>query len=672
MPSPTWTLSQPGGAGVGIVNDELLAVREGVAVQLSAAASASYAWAVVDAPAGEAAIASATSQVASWTPAALGYARRVRLRLTTPDGSRILVAEVSKNAAGTTVGRGYVVPAFGERKRESANGKGAQSVFARFRAALVFDVDAAFARIVSLEEGGVGGGASESYVDDAVMTEALSRAAADAALSARIAAAEPTDLTGSINNAAAQAFAAMTGGPIAVGEDSARVYRIALSFNHGTLGAGETATTPAHATEVVRVIAWRDGSSPPTFIVEGGTDALPWTVDAEAGVGASHGVDFQPLASGDGWTLEARKGGVSANAGTIDIRARVTPESANIPWTSDTAPSFSVLHPEGESGAVEFADMAAAVATASSAGVAWDVNGDDGGLWGVAAAGHIQLTAGEIAITGSSIAIGTTAGNGVTVGNTTGSTYLIGATCNLGTGAGNVTTAGNTTGVTEVTGSTTRIKSAGDVVLRPTGATTDTLKVAVVAAETKITCPAGQNIRCVAGSNLVLEGTDGLYENVGGVAKVVHTASYSSHTNGTIYETCTTAAGHQVGDAVGPRQTTRVAAASTTSATTADQVLDTITITAPSTFESGVRRVTGEILAWRTTGEVMVVEIDQVWKNAAGTGTQVSAKANVTSGDALGTVSLVSSGTGFNVCCTPAAATSTRWAANIRVSRFGA
>jgi hypothetical protein len=673
MPSPTWTLSQPGGAGVGIVNDELLAVREGVAVQLSAAASASYAWAVVDAPAGEAAIASATSQVASWTPAALGYARRVRLRLTTPDGSRILVAEVSKNAAGTTVGRGYVVPAFGERKRESANGKGAQSVFARFRAALVFDVDAAFARIVSLEEGGVGGGASESYVDDAVMTEALSRAAADAALSARIAAAEPTDLTGSINNAAAQAFAAMTGGPIAVGEDSARVYRIALSFNHGTLGAGETATTPAHATEVVRVIAWRDGSSPPTFIVEGGTDALPWTVDAEAGVGASHGVDFQPLASGDGWTLEARKGGVSANAGTIDIRARVTPESANIPWTSDTAPSFSVLHPEGESGAVEFADMAAAVATASSAGVAWDVNGDDGGLWGVAAAGHIQLTAGEIAITGSSIAIGTTAGNGVTVGNTTGSTYLIGATCNLGTGAGNVTTAGNTTGVTEVTGSTTRIKSAGDVVLRPTGHSTDACAWQVASGYARwyagssgitglaLASPSNATY-CLIDNGQFFVSAGGTGINLVGAGSVQLVSTASSATLGALgVASIDNGSGvfvrrYGVGvERIGIRTPADVGTAST-----ARVVLATIPI--PT---GAMRRLRASVKGWPAGAAGGAWTVDVHVENVGGSLTKYAETiALVTGTQNLGTVDVTINGTNIEIGVTPAAASSRTWHAN--------
>jgi hypothetical protein len=483
-----------------------------------------------------------------------------------------------------------------------------------------------------------------------------------AALATRITAVEPIYRELTVNFASAQAYATMqiggAGTAITQAASTATLYEMVLTVDHGTLDAAED-ILPANATRVIHFVAWRNLLSACAFVYDADEDDAPWNVAD---------VEFQLVDVSGDFAPQARKDTASTYTGSATARAYLRARST-IPWTADTSPTLEMFG--GAGGAVTFASMAAAVATAGG-GVAWEVNGDDGGLWGVVATGHVQLTAGEIAITGSSIAIGTTAGNGVTVGNTTGSTYLIGATCNLGTGAGNVTTAGNTTGVTEVTGSTTRIKSAGDVVLRPTGATTDTLKVAVVAAETKITCPAGQNIRCVAGSNLVLEGTDGLYENVGGVAKVVHTASYSSHTNGTIYETCTTAAGHQVGDAVGPRQTTRVAAASTTSATTADQVLDTITITAPSTFESGVRRVTGEILAWRTTGEVMVVEIDQVWKNAAGTGTQVSAKANVTSGDALGTVSLVSSGTGFNVCCTPAAATSTRWAANIRVSRFGA
>lgn len=157
-----------------------------------------------------------------------------------------------------------------------------------------------------------------------------------------------------------------------------------------------------------------------------------------------------------------------------------------------------------------------------------------------------------------------------------------------------------------------------------------------------------------------------------GTGAITATAgTYISQIAPTIYHTLSNAAGLQIGDAVGARQRIRTPAAITTTATTADQVLDTILITVASAFESGIRRIEGEVIAWRTTGETMVVEIDQVWKNVGGTGTLVSAKANVTSGDALGTVAFVSSGTGVSVCCTPAAATSTRWVFNGRESRYG-
>lgn len=150
--APNWTPSQPAGAGAGTLNDELLGCYEGQPVNLTAAAAASYSWTFVAGPSGEnVTIVSPGAQVATWTPTALGITRRVRIRLTTPGGSRILALEVSKNSAGATIGLGLPIPAFGERVRESANGGGAWSVFERMRSGLVSFIGGLLADVVALD-----------------------------------------------------------------------------------------------------------------------------------------------------------------------------------------------------------------------------------------------------------------------------------------------------------------------------------------------------------------------------------------------------------------------------------------------------------------------------------------------------------------------------------------
>lgn len=131
-----FTISQAGGAGAGTLNTELLAVWGGLVLQLDAAAAAAYSWTILDKPHGAVAtIVSPTAQNATLTPDDLPG--RWRIQLTTPDGSRVLVFEVTKTVAGVVYNFGLgVTPAHLERPSE-AGGRGAARVFERFRASLL-------------------------------------------------------------------------------------------------------------------------------------------------------------------------------------------------------------------------------------------------------------------------------------------------------------------------------------------------------------------------------------------------------------------------------------------------------------------------------------------------------------------------------------------------------
>lgn len=131
-----FTISQAGGAGAGTLNTELLAVWGGLVLQLDAAAAAAYSWTILDKPHGAVAtIVSPTAQNATLTPDELPG--RWRIQLTTPDGTRVLVFEVTKTVAGVVYNFGLgVTPAHLERPSE-AGGRGAARVFERFRASLL-------------------------------------------------------------------------------------------------------------------------------------------------------------------------------------------------------------------------------------------------------------------------------------------------------------------------------------------------------------------------------------------------------------------------------------------------------------------------------------------------------------------------------------------------------
>jgi hypothetical protein len=105
----------------------------------------------------------------------------------------------------------------------------------------------------------------------------------------------------------------------------------------------------------------------------------------------------------------------------------------------------------------------------------------------------------------------------------------------------NVVKAGTTSNPTEVVGSTTTVKSAGDINWRPTGATTDSLKVAVVSSETKLTTPAAQGWRNVSGGNYITDtgAGNGNYSCVNGIVKCLHDPTATTITNASISLTAT-------------------------------------------------------------------------------------------------------------------------------------
>jgi hypothetical protein len=76
------------------------------------------------------------------------------------------------------------------------------------------------------------------------------------------------------------------------------------------------------------------------------------------------------------------------------------------------------------------------------------------------------------------------------------------------------------------------LAAGGDINLRPTGASTDAFKVAIVSTETKITTPAGQNSRWVAGGLGIFEGTGGVYLNASGAGKFVAIAGGATTISG--------------------------------------------------------------------------------------------------------------------------------------------
>jgi hypothetical protein len=484
-----------------------------------------------------------------------------------------------------------------------------------------------------------------------------------AALATRITAVEPIYRELTVNFASAQAYATMqiggAGTAITQAASTATLYEMVLTVDHGTLDAAED-ILPANATRVIHFVAWRNLLSACAFVYDADEDDAPWNVAD---------VEFQLVDVSGDFAPQARKDTASTYTGSATARAYLRARST-IPWTADTSPTLEMFG--GAGGAVTFASMAAAVATAGG-GVAWEVNGDDGGLWGVVATGHVQLTAGEIAITGSSIAIGTTAGNGVTVGNTTGSTYLIGATCNLGTGAGNVTTAGNTTGVTEVTGSTTRIKSAGDVVLRPTGHSTDACAWQVASGYARwyagssgitglaLASPSNATY-CLIDNGQFFVSAGGTGINLVGAGSVQLVSTASSATLGALgVASIDNGSGvfvrrYGVGvERIGIRTPADVGTAST-----ARVVLATIPI--PT---GAMRRLRASVKGWPAGAAGGAWTVDVHVENVGGSLTKYAETiALVTGTQNLGTVDVTINGTNIEIGVTPAAASSRTWHAN--------
>lgn len=131
-----FTISQSGGAGAGTLNTELRGVWADIVVDLVAEAAAAYAWEILDRPDGATAeLDSTVAQNVQVEPDPI--AGRWRIQLTTPDGTRVLVFEVTKNSTGVVLDNGLgVTPAHLERPSE-AGGRGAAHIFERFRASLL-------------------------------------------------------------------------------------------------------------------------------------------------------------------------------------------------------------------------------------------------------------------------------------------------------------------------------------------------------------------------------------------------------------------------------------------------------------------------------------------------------------------------------------------------------
>lgn len=675
MPSPTWTLSQPGGAGAGVANDELLACREGVAVQLTSEAAASYAWAIVDAPAGEAAIVAATSQVASWTPAALGYTRRVRLRLTTPGGSRILIAEVSEDDAGATIGYGLPIPAFGERKRESANGKGAQNVFARFRLSLVLLLDVLIAglsdhegRIDTLELGGGGGGGGWAPGDAWNSTGQTINDAGDFAVLAD------------------SSFSVMTP-EIVLEADSTDIH--ASGFVNATLQGGTNAYLhngdTAFGVKVTAGVVWlaSDGdavnvnSSGFNWAAASGDVSLyvaPQSADVD---GTKIRIEAQSVSyagagtpSGGSIELVPGDGGGSGFGSNVPGRVAVWcgPPGSGVD-SSTGGPGFQLC----SDASLLVPGLRLAVTGASGSEAAFIVATKS---LAISNAGALSMgnTAHPTTISGSVTAIGSSGATSTTVDGGA-SLALKGTAIQIGDAGDDVTVGGSTGGGTDVVvqGATMKIKSGADIEMWPTGHGS-------VAGFWHI---ASGFIRCAAApsgvTGLAFAGPNGnqyiLIDNsqvsiqaaAGAIGLVAQGAVNIASTASSVTLGCFGggALDHSTGfvvrrwgvgiERIGIRTPTAVGTAST-----ARVVLATIPVaTGPK------RRIRATVKGWPAAAAGQATKVDVFVQNLAGVLTEFEDTiTNVTGTTVLGTVDTTINGTNLEIGVTPLAATSYTWHAN--------
>jgi len=122
MPGAQIVINQSGGAGAGSPGIARNDIWVGQVVQLeSAIVNTSYAWELLDAPAGSAAtIGSPTNQNATITPDLPGT---YRIRLVVNGGgannTKIIIFRVRYDSTGALVGRGWALPAVGERQEEA-------------------------------------------------------------------------------------------------------------------------------------------------------------------------------------------------------------------------------------------------------------------------------------------------------------------------------------------------------------------------------------------------------------------------------------------------------------------------------------------------------------------------------------------------------------------------
>jgi hypothetical protein len=116
------TISQPGGAGAGVLNKDLVGARTGVALVLASAEASGNTHTLFYAPAGNAAaISDPTLQNAGFTAAVNGW---YGFNLSHGSSNITLYVLVDRDAAGNLVNGGAFGPALGQRQATSADNRG--------------------------------------------------------------------------------------------------------------------------------------------------------------------------------------------------------------------------------------------------------------------------------------------------------------------------------------------------------------------------------------------------------------------------------------------------------------------------------------------------------------------------------------------------------------------
>jgi hypothetical protein len=227
------TISQPGGAGAGVLNKDLLGARTGVALVLASAEAAGNTWTLFDAPAANVAtISDASSQNAGFTAAVNGW---YGFNLSHGATNKTVYVLVDRDAAGNLVNGGAFSPAKGQGLATSADNRGVAGyfelafgrlitfitgivTFARVAAALAAasaDIAVNGQKITGLGAPSAGGDATNKTYTDAIVTfarvlAALGAASSDISVNSR----KITNLATPTNNtdAATKAYADSVGG----------------------------------------------------------------------------------------------------------------------------------------------------------------------------------------------------------------------------------------------------------------------------------------------------------------------------------------------------------------------------------------------------------------------------------------------------------------------------